>query len=885
MGLIVQLGHGGFPCASPRPPRLVTVVDLQGIHTLDMQFCSCEIGQGIQDWQQMYRDGYYPSTTQAPQSCATFSTLDFFRMLKTTAAISSNRFIHCLAELSNPWGVESLPDREQEITRMERQWAFLDRMQRSGVIFDSNVDDARWGAAAAVCRACPHPDINLPPGWREAPPSEKWLYRPIRSIDANFKMKQREQKHVNHEDLPLAAGLGVQPPLSLMDPWIEEDVSETTKSENCATFAALLQKETRSQVGLKYAGLVGVFCARHEIILGTCNLPNGEKFRHVDLAIAWAMKHCSYEEEALTYDIACQFKKHFRERFEKLPEELRRLVNLPDQILFALPVWHGNVHEPDCEAEHSCKCQPKMGKTDGEGPERFWAMLNRFAGLLREQGDGTRFDELEDIFDRLNFLKAVSLGQLLFRRLKIAVIELDAQTGAFDAINASLPAATLEDWTLRIERWESDRSLRNPYVMAGERALSEAVVRRDLKRQEDRDGDADELEDESDDDSPPAVSASAFIIMGLDIEDAARRLRYDKAHSSSFTPAAEGKILDRQYSISRRLKVFYKHARQFIDRFDLLVTEDEKERRAQSLGPPDPEAQLVYLPLNSPNHCSEELAAIEAQLRRAQCNDTLALIRKRLLARRQFQTMRNKHLSGQKAMTRAATLVQSLNNKIVDLSCKYNECYTSYVWLVGEEAALPLRRLAQEDVQVYGVEESDAEAVKNLNRLDSRDPRTTASRRKANARKGNTNRRDPPGQSTAVMNWLWVGGAVPSANDDALMHESIREEWSKARARKERWSEEVTLLKEEMRRVLASLEHERKQWETRAQEQHADLTADVLAGRSAYALKQASARTALAEAFRALWLRTTPPRGKRWDEADSLHLHHIQVALGEDIPV
>lgn len=134
--------------------------------------------------------------------------------------------------------------------------------------------------------------------------------------------------------------------------------------------------------------------------------------------------------------------------------------------------------------------------------------------------------------------------------------------------------------------------------------------------------------------------------------------------------------------------------------------------------------------------------------------------------------MRNKHLSGQKAMTRAASLVQSLNNKIVDLSCKYNECYASYVWLVGEEAALPLRRLAQEDVQVYGVEESDAEAVKNLNRLDGRDPRTTASRRRANARTTHGNRRDPPGQSTAVMNWLWVGGTVPSANDDSFMHES-----------------------------------------------------------------------------------------------------------------
>lgn len=93
------------------------------------------------------------------------------------------------------------------------------------------------------------------------------------------------------------------------------------------------------------------------------------------------------------------------------------------------------------------------------------------------------------------------------------------------------------------------------------------------------------------------------------------------------------------------------------------------------------------------------------------------------------------------------------------------------------------------------------------------------------------------------------------------------------------------LLKEEMRHVLASLEHERNQWESRALSVPDDLTTDILVGRHAYALKQASARTAIAESIRALWLRTTPPRGKKWDEADSLRLHHIQVALGEDTPM
>lgn len=331
-------------------------------------------------------------------------------------------------------------------------------------------------------------------------------------------MKQREHKNLNHDDLPLAAGLGVQPPPHLVEEWIADATPEVNVSlihylvlhqanhswnSDCATFAALLQKETRGIVGIKWTGIVGTFCARHEVIRGTCNLHLGERyihaclypccilifhrFRQVDLAIAWALKNTEYEQLAFTYDIACQFKKRFYERFQLLPDELRRLIELPpaDKILFALPVWHGNVHEEGCEAQNSCKCQPKMGKTDGEGPEHFWALFNAFAGLTREQGDGARFDEFEDIFDGLNFLKQNGLGplflspclypctdiiqaEILFRRLKIALIELDVQASAFEYINSSMPADTLEKWTAWIVDWEADRSLPNPYLMEGE---------------------------------------------------------------------------------------------------------------------------------------------------------------------------------------------------------------------------------------------------------------------------------------------------------------------------------------------------------------------------------------------------------------------------------
>lgn len=330
--------------------------------------------------------------------------------------------------------------------------------------------------------------------------------------------------------------------------------------------------------------------------------------------------------------------------------------------------------------------------------------------------------------------------------------------------------------------------------------------------------------------------------------------------------------------------------------YDTLVKEDERERREGKHSIPEPESRIVYLPFNSPGHASDELCTIKARLREGQCTNVIGVLRNRLLALRQFQNMRSKHVSGQKATTWAATLIESLNKKIADLSCKYNECYSSYVALVGEEAALPLRRLEKSDVRVYGVEDSDADAIKHLNRLDARDPRTTASRRKVNSRKQAAGHRDPPGMSTSLFSWIWLGGGIPLKSQDRLMHDSkccllfgpkqtyllstgICREWSKAHARKERWGEEVALLKEEMRRVLATLDFKQTQWEDRAAADNS-LTADVHDGQRAYALKQAAARSQLKDTFRDLWLRSEPPRGKVWDEGDALRLLEVKKALG-----
>ncbi|KAF9508561.1 hypothetical protein BS47DRAFT_1302713, partial [Hydnum rufescens UP504] len=77
------------------------------------------------------------------------------------------------------------------------------------------------------------------------------------------------------------------------------------------------------------------------------------------------------------------------------------------------------------------------------------------------------------------------------------------------------------------------------------------------------------------------------------------------------------------------------------------------------------------------------------------------------------------------------------------------------------------------------------------------------------------------GEGFCTLSWIWVSQGVGD-NPDVEMHEGIirvftlRVEWAKSRARKDRWCEEVLLLEEEMRWVIAFCEWQAERWVERA---------------------------------------------------------------------
>ena len=78
-------------------------------------------------------------------------------------------------------------------------------------------------------------------------------------------------------------------------------------------------------------------------------------------------------------------------------------------------------------------------------------------------------------------------------------------------------------------------------------------------------------------------------------------------------------------------------------------------------------------------------------------------------------------------------------------------------------------------------------------------------------------------------------------------------EWLKSRARSSRWSEEVLLLVEEMRRVRVTMEVKAVWWEGKVISADDSLSPEVAEGVSAYARQQAAVQMSLLASFVRRW--------------------------------
>ncbi|TRM57970.1 hypothetical protein BD626DRAFT_411100 [Schizophyllum amplum] len=874
LGFVYQLGHGGRPCLNPASVvRALTVID-RGVHSIKVRYCACKLGPMSEHTTQLLRNRWYPATSVDPETCATFAALDWFRLAAVHANVNTHNFTKILEHQTDVLGLTKVPDREKSLGRMARQYAFLLRMKRCGRgNSKSGIAGTKPGGAAVRCWACPRPGVNLPPDWETIDAREKYRFQTILALDANFRLKNRIRKNEN-SDGALGEGTGYFVDTIPYKEYLGAYIKESDIS-SCIAFAALAEKDTKVTKGLRVSGVGGVICARHELIQphGLADLQKGERYCNMDYVLCSVLAQLDSPLTMCSYDIGCQYMTNFYERMKQLPPNLQ-----PDptrDLSFGLPVWHGGIHEEYCRSRHSMKYHP-VGRTDGEGIERIWSLFNPCAWATKEMGEGSRHDWLEDKGDSINFGKNTAQVATLSRRLVIAIDERDVQVKAFARVNANVEQSQLKEWRAQVRRWQKDTSGPSPFAMPESQGMTETEVRRML--------DAEEMEEVKQGRTAGVYSTSqtAFLSAGLQLEAAQRRIRADIQGPAVIPMNLEGLINSRRRALLVKKdhfedlqKIYMPGASAWIESCD----GDEPQRAV------DAEHQRLCMPSDLPvaiRHasCAAGLPQRELKLRVALAHDILHGIRRKLHAKQYHIEYRNKHSVGQKQSTRARALVATLQDKINLDAVAYRKVRAAILALreVGEDDEFP--PLLASDLQLEGEEmEDDSAAIEKL------------------ARAGSSTRPRHTHVSTGKhkMSWLWTARGAPSAEEEdhvltPTVCTAVRCLWAKALARKERWTEEVHMLKEDMRRCLRSLEFESKEWQARASVD-TGRGVDYAAGTRAYALRHADQWVQLRDRFLGEWNKPIGRTKRRIfaefaatlkDDSLSLSLAAAQTMLNHD---
>ncbi len=83
-GLVFQLGHDGSACNHPsEKTQKIVIGDVTGIHEVQVSFCECldEAENFTFEWIQLFRQGWFPATTDRPATAFTFRMLSAFQEL------------------------------------------------------------------------------------------------------------------------------------------------------------------------------------------------------------------------------------------------------------------------------------------------------------------------------------------------------------------------------------------------------------------------------------------------------------------------------------------------------------------------------------------------------------------------------------------------------------------------------------------------------------------------------------------------------------------------------------------------------------------------------------------------------------------------------------
>ncbi|KAF8907258.1 hypothetical protein CPB84DRAFT_1744643 [Gymnopilus junonius] len=802
LGLKLQLNHASSFCENPIPVHTnMLILHTNSIHDVTICYCGCPCA--LPPNIQLLRRQLYPASHIKIKTCASFQLLEHLHKFALTMKASTYDFYWALEKLTTNTGMGVPKSCYKPLFQMILQWHHLKMLKWAGRANDpTGVDGMKTGELAIQCPSCPHPGINLPEDWVNMP--EKLKSR----ITGLPKMMKFGSGHA--KILKKSPGTGFWSPNLLTNPSKMSKFGNMTKQKSglyvlsrasdedistCVGFQALAKANSKFSVGLRYTGVSAVVCGHSEMIfpLGVGNLQKGECYANMDYIFGSVLQYVLVLLVLISYDIACQW---FTNLFSCIdnhwPNSIKPRPNTT--LVPTIPKLYEPMHEQKDHQVYSLNLIKGVSFSNCECPERVWAPHNALSNSTKTQGPGSHQDILDDHFGFWNWLKYIGLGSTLLRQYKAVVAQRNLQQEGHCGLTASLDSDLVQKWETMCQDWEADsfpRKAVNPYHL-DDAYMSKAQIKKELAEEE-------ECRIAEGGVSLHETLAAGFIQMGLDLEEAQchlKRLNATIASKISTTLGDEQSITEEHNSLRIQLRAWEK----------LLP---------------------IYIP---------GLLQYETNLSRSSATSQ----------------------KGEKGSDKLQdTLEGSSSNKPEDAVLWLPSRIPALIHSQARNAADRYRASRAAKLELAGPDPNHlhpkAGCPGTLEDNRAAGP-STAPNTRDNQEFELFNevwtRHDGTGETRRTLSWIWL--TIPSNDSEEDKDDILRVEWAKSRARATRATEEVMLLKEEMRWVLAFLEWKSRWWQDR-QCTRTGLEKSMVEGVQAFALRQSSLQSQLAAHFHKLW--------------------------------
>ncbi|KAL0564360.1 hypothetical protein V5O48_017686, partial [Marasmius crinis-equi] len=487
-------------------PTNFTLVHTNGIHSTRVLWCKCHRSDGLGRLEKLLASQIFPASADQPRMGFTFEVMRDFHVHTLTSKKSAYDYVTALQQKATCAIPTERQDVYRQFLRAHRVWSALVAVKRAGLEHSVNrfFPNRRPDSIVVPCFICPERGFNaLLDVMDNAPQRYIHLVQLTIAADGHFGL-QRFRKTDDPDDVSLLPGQGFFPTDTEYNPYLKEVVQYAEEKSTCSKFNAIDMQNKLKFKGCAITGVVGIECGRHSVFFAMVDLHKGERFANVDFALARALRQYVFSlipEQSLnaakffrrilmTYDVACVFHIHLRDRFETNFPDLAPII---DAMYLLVPKMHLYGHKEDCRFKFALNFLAGAARIHGEGIEPSWAETKQSGGSTRQMNHGHRHDKINDYHNFWNWLKVEGAVNLLEDHLVEAIDQVGKMVSYFvetsringkERVESWAAAAEAEKSWVELESDEERKRWKSIYRIDAKKLVSQAEVYKSLEANE-----------------------------------------------------------------------------------------------------------------------------------------------------------------------------------------------------------------------------------------------------------------------------------------------------------------------------------------------------------------------------------------------------------------